>query len=146
MAFSTNAGTGSNGLSSEINVTPLIDVLLVMLIIFMVIVPVMPHGLNSAIPDAGGPAGVETTAGPVLVRVERGETGERYFIDGVSVERADVTARLRESLARRPARQMLVRADAELDYRVVAGVIDAGQAAGAVGIGLVTPGTEGFSK
>ena len=83
MAFSTNAGSGRNSFSSEINVTPLIDVLLVMLIIFMVIVPVMPHGLNSAIPDARPTAGAETAVGPVLVRVERGETAERYFVDGV---------------------------------------------------------------
>jgi biopolymer transport protein TolR len=51
MAFSTNGTSGGDGLSSEINVTPLIDVLLVMLIIFMVIVPVMPRGLNSALPS-----------------------------------------------------------------------------------------------
>ncbi len=51
MAFSTNGTSGGDGLSSEINVTPLIDVLLVMLIIFMVIVPVMPHGLNSVLPS-----------------------------------------------------------------------------------------------
>jgi biopolymer transport protein TolR len=146
MAFSTNAGAGRNGLSSEINVTPLIDVLLVMLIIFMVIVPVMPHGLNSAIPDAGRTSGAESVAGPVLVRVERGEMAERYFVDGISVEKAEVAPRLLEALARRPARQMLVRADAGLDYGVVADVIDAGQAAGAVGIGLVTPGTEGLMK
>jgi biopolymer transport protein TolR len=146
MAFSTNAGAGRNGLSSEINVTPLIDVLLVMLIIFMVIVPVLPHGLNSAIPDADRTSGAENAAGPVLVRVERGEPTERYFVGGVSVEKAEVAQRLVEALARRSLRQMLVRADAELDYGVVAGVIDAGQAAGAVGIGLVTPGTEGLLK
>jgi biopolymer transport protein TolR len=146
MAFSTNAGAGRNGLSSEINVTPLIDVLLVMLIIFMVIVPVMPHGLNSAIPDPGQTECAERAVGPVLVRVERGDTAERYFVDGVGVEKAEVAPRLLEALAQRPARQMLVRADAELDYGVVAGVIEAGQAAGAVGIGLVTPDTEGLFK
>jgi hypothetical protein len=48
MAFSTTGTSGGASLTSEINVTPLIDVLLVMLIIFMVIVPVMPRGLNSA--------------------------------------------------------------------------------------------------
>jgi biopolymer transport protein TolR len=146
MAFSTNAGAGPNGLSSEINVTPLIDVLLVMLIIFMMIVPVMQHGFNSAIPDSGRTSGADSAAGPVLVRVERGEAAERYFVDGVGVEKAEVGPRLVEALARSTTRQMLVRADAELDYGVVAGVIDAGQAAGAVGIGLVTPGTERFLK
>jgi Biopolymer transport protein ExbD/TolR len=50
MAFSTTGTPGSEGLSSEINVTPLIDVLLVLLIIFMVIVPVMPRGLKSTLP------------------------------------------------------------------------------------------------
>ena len=49
MAFSTTGTSGGEGLSSEINVTPLIDVLLVMLIIFMVIVPVVPRGLNSVL-------------------------------------------------------------------------------------------------
>lgn len=50
MAFSTTRTSGGEGLSSEINVTPLIDVLLVLLIIFMVIVPVMPRGLHSVLP------------------------------------------------------------------------------------------------
>src|ERR1700749_4836124 len=101
MAFSTAGTTGSNSFSSEINVTPLIDVLLVMLIIFMVIVPVMPSGLNSAIPDPGRTANADRAVGPVLVRVERGENEERYFIDGVGVERAEVTPRLVEALDRK---------------------------------------------
>jgi biopolymer transport protein TolR len=145
MAFSTNGTSEGSGLRSEINVTPLIDVLLVMLIIFMVIVPVMPHGLKSAIPAANR-RGAERTLGPVLVRVEQGETAARYFVDGDGVETIDLQRRLAEALARRPARQMLVRADARLDYGVVAGVIDAGQAVGADGIGLVTPGIARMSK
>ena len=84
--------------------------------------------------------------GPVLVQVEQGEGMAQYLVDGTGVERVDLQRRLTEALARRPGRQMLVRADAELDYGVVAGVIDAGQAAGADGIGLVTPGILGMSK
>lgn len=145
MAFLTNGTSERSGLSSEINVTPLIDVLLVVLIIFMVIVPVMPHGLKSAIPVADR-SGAESAAGPVLIQVEQGEGMARYLVDGVDVGRADLQRQLVVALARRPARQMLVRANAELDYGVVAGVIDAGQAAGAEGIGLVTPGTPEMSK
>jgi biopolymer transport protein TolR len=145
MAFSTNGNSEGSGLRSEINVTPLIDVLLVMLIIFMVIVPVMPHGLKSAIPAANR-SDAESAVGPVLVQVEQGEGMAKYLVDGTGVERVDFQRRLTEALARRPGRQMLVRADAELDYGVVAAVIDAGQAAGADGIGLVTPGILGMSK
>ena len=145
MAFSTNSTSEDSGLRTEINVTPLIDVLLVLLIIFMVIVPVMPHGLKSAIPAADRP-GAESAAGPVLVQVEQGETTPRYMVDGVGAERVDLQRRLGEALARRPAREMLVKADARLNYWEVAGVIDAGQAAGANEIGLVTPGTAGMSK
>jgi biopolymer transport protein ExbD len=60
--------SGGASLTSEINVTRLIDVLLVMLIIFMVIVPVMPRGLNSALPSASTP--VEGAEHLVVVQVE----------------------------------------------------------------------------
>ena len=87
MAFSTTGTSGGNGLSSEINVTPLIDVLLVQLIIFMVIVPVMPRGLNAALPSAGAGGVAEDPNRPVLVQVEQGQTGVRYLVDGVGLER-----------------------------------------------------------
>jgi biopolymer transport protein TolR len=141
MAFSTNGTSGGAGLSSEINVTPLIDVLLVMLIIFMVIVPVMPRGLNSALPSSA-PTGIADNVAerPILVEVEQGETAVRYLVDGVGVERGEVAPRLLELLSRRSIRQVLLKADAKLDFGVIAGVIDAGQAAGADSVGLVTAG------
>jgi biopolymer transport protein ExbD len=147
MAFSTTGASGGDGLSSEINVTPLIDVLLVLLIIFMVIVPVMPRGLNSALPSAA-PAGVtdEGVPRPVLVQVEQDQAVVLYLIDGVNMDRAEVAPRLLELLSRRSVRQVLVKADANLDFGVVAGVIDAGQAAGAESVGLVTPSDDAPPK
>jgi biopolymer transport protein ExbD len=142
MTFSTNRTSGGDGLSSEINVTPLIDVLLVMLIIFMVIVPVMPRGLNSSLPSAATPGVAEAAEHPILVQVEQGQTTVRYLVDGVGVERAEVAPRLLELLSRRSVRQVLLKADAKLDFGVVAGVIDAGKAAGAESIGLLTPGVD----
>jgi biopolymer transport protein ExbD len=142
MAFSTTGTSGGDGLSSEINVTPLIDVLLVMLIIFMVIVPVMPRGLNSALPSPATPGVAEAAEHPILVQVEQGQMAVRYLVDGVGTERAEVAPRLRELLSRRSVRHVLVKADAKLDFGVVAGVIDAGQAAGAESVGLLTPGSD----
>jgi biopolymer transport protein TolR len=146
MAFSTNGTSGGDGLSSEINVTPLIDVLLVMLIIFMVIVPVMPRGLNSVLLSAAAPGAAETTDRPILVQIEREGTAVRYIVDGVGMEKAEIAPRLLELLSRRSVRQMLLKADAGLDFGVVAGVIDAGQAAGAENVGLLTPGAGSQAK
>ena len=146
MAFSTSGTPGGEGLSSEINVTPLIDVLLVLLIIFMVIVPVMPRGLKSTLPSAAAPGVAEATDHPILVQIEQGQTVERYFVDGVGMARADVAPRLLELLSRRSVRQVLLRADAKLDFGVVAGVIDAGKAAGAESVGLLTPGSDKPSR
>jgi biopolymer transport protein TolR len=142
MAFSTAGTSRGDGLSSEINVTPLIDVLLVMLIIFMVIVPVMPRGLNSALPSPATAGIAEPADRPVLVQVEQGQTAVRYQVDGVGMERAEVAPRLAELLSRRSVRQVLLKGDARLGFGVIAGVIDAGQAAGAENVGLVTPGSE----
>ncbi len=141
MAFSTTGTSRGKGLSSEINVTPLIDVLLVMLIIFMVIVPVMPRGLNSVLPSPATHGTAEVTEPPVLVQVEQGQTAVRYVVDGVWMERNEVAPRLLALLSKRSVRQVLLKGEAKLDFGVVAGVIDAGKAAGAESIGLLTPGS-----
>jgi biopolymer transport protein TolR len=141
MAFSTAVTSKGGGLSSEINVTPLIDVLLVMLIIFMVIVPVMPRGLHSALPSPAAPGVAEVVDRPILVEVEQGETAVGYLVDGVGMHGDRIVPRLVELLSRRSVRQVLVRGDAQLDFCVIASVIDAGQAAG-VSVGLLTPGSD----
>jgi biopolymer transport protein TolR len=139
MAFSTNGSVGSS-LSSEINVTPLIDVLLVMLIIFMVIVPIASHGLETSLPSTDPVRTLnENLDNPVLVQIAQGSSSIRYFINGVSVERSEIRPRLSDLLSQRSGRRMLLKADADLDFGIIAGVLDAGQAAGAQGIGLMTP-------
>jgi biopolymer transport protein TolR len=124
MAFSTN-GSGRNGLSSEINVTPLIDVLLVMLIIFMVIVPVMPRGLGAVLPSSRSGGSDEAGAGPVVVEVEQGAAGINYRVDGRRLDGAEVPARLVELLARRSVRSVLLKGDGGVAFGVIAGVINA---------------------
>ena len=143
MALSTNGTSGGSRLSSEINVTPLIDVLLVMLIIFMVIVPVMPRGLISELPSvsAGGRAN-EAADSPIMVQVEQGRPNVRYLVDGVDLGKAELAPRLFELLSRRSVRQVLLKGDAQLDFGVIAGVIDASHAAGAESVGLLTPEVE----
>ena len=147
MAFSTNGPSGGNNLSTEINVTPLIDVLLVMLIIFMMIVPEMPRGLKSALPSPASGAAVDEAADhPILVEVKSGPTTALYVVDGADVKQAELVSSLAKLLSQTSARQMLLKADASLDFGVIAGVIDAGHAAGAESVGLITPRIERPSR
>ena len=132
MAFSL----GSSSVSSEINVTPLIDVLLVLLIIFMVIVPVTPRGLNSQVPQTR-PSG-DASPEPVSVRVLAGAAaGEvRYELDGHAVVAADLASGLRQRLALRSQRSVWVAASAAVSYRAVAEVVSEAKSAGAESVGL----------
>ena len=146
MAFSTNGSSRSDGPSSEINITPLIDVLLVILIIFMVIVPVVPRGLRSVLASAHASAIPECSEPTVLVEVEQGPVAARYLVDSAEIETAQLARRLLELMSKRATRQMLLKADAALDFGDVAKAIDAGKAAGAESIGLMTPGVQSQTK
>ena len=135
MAFSAS----NSSQQSEINVTPLIDVLLVLLIIFMVILPVMPRGLESSVPrDSKSPAPV---LGPVSLRVlgdDAGPGGSRitYEVEGRVVDRAQLSEALSAGLRVRAERSVYVSASPRLSYREVAAAVGAAKAAGAVTIGL----------
>jgi biopolymer transport protein TolR len=91
MAFSTTGSSENSGFSFQINVTPLIDVLLVMLIIFMVIVPVMPHGLAAALPSTGRSSIVGATPDqPIMVQVELRSSRVLYRMNGVRVDKGQI--------------------------------------------------------
>jgi biopolymer transport protein TolR len=138
------AGTSSGGLA-EINVTPLIDVLLVLLIIFMVIGPVLPHGLDSAIPQAPKQARATEPQAPVTVRVV---AGPAYRIDGGGSGVQEVSfAELRPALARIFAgraegdgRTLFLEGERSLSFADVAAVAGEGKAAGAGQIALMGGG------
>jgi biopolymer transport protein ExbD len=135
MAFSASNSTQQ----SEINVTPLIDVLLVLLIIFMVIVPVTPRGLESRVPqESKAPAPVR---GPVSLRVLGGDSAQadgriRYEVEGRVVDRAQLSEALLVSLRVRAERSVYVSASPQVSYREVAAAVGAAKAAGAATIGL----------
>ena len=137
-------GGNTGGAVSDINVTPLIDVLLVLLIIFMVIVPVTPRGLETLVPQPpkehkDQPENDRT----IVVQVRsNGAAAPSYLINETTFAKTDIEPKLSEIFATRQEKVMFVKGDKELDFRLVAEVIDFGHQAGVDNIGLITPRVE----
>lgn len=133
-------GNGKS-VASEINVTPMIDVLLVLLIIFMVIVPALPRGEASLAPKSSKNAG--PTGDAVVLEVIKG-TGTSdsvsYRINQQPVTREDLESRLAAIYVNRAERILFVKGDDHLKFTEIAEVLDIGHAAGIDRIGLMTPG------
>jgi biopolymer transport protein TolR len=133
--------SGSTGLiASEINVTPLIDVLLVLLIIFMVIVPVSANGLNALIPQPARnvPPPVDDS---IVVQVLAGANDEpSYRINGTEFPKAQIETQLAGIFAARQSKVMFVKGDTSLEFNKISEVIDMGHQADVENIGLLTPG------
>jgi biopolymer transport protein ExbD len=141
---------GGGGYSSDINVTPMIDVLLVLLIIFMVIVPVTPKGLEALVPQPPKHAEPQNDKidRTIVVQVlhEAGKApsykiNETVVYNGVggAAAQKELLARLTEIYANRAERIMFVKGDDNIDFRYVAEVIDIGRAANVDHVGLMTP-------
>ncbi|MGA2046995.1 MAG: biopolymer transporter ExbD [Terracidiphilus sp.] len=133
--------TSSNtkDMTSEINVTPMIDVLLVLLIIFMVIVPAIPKGETVRAPQ---PQSRPMNDNPETVVLEmlKGSGGDLAFtINQQSVARKDLPTRLASVYANRAQRVLFLKGDDRLSFNEVADVIDISHAAGIDRVGLMTP-------
>ena len=137
-------GGGTGGAVSEINVTPLIDVLLVLLIIFMVIVPVTPKGLDALVPQPPkNKQPDQVNDRTIVVQVQANGAGApAYKINETAVNKGEIESKLAEIFAARQEKVMFVKGDKDLDFSKVAEVIDYGHQAGVDNIGLITPRVE----
>ncbi len=137
-------GGSTGGAVSEINVTPLIDVLLVLLIIFMVIVPVTPKGLDALVPQPPKNKQPDVVNDrTIVVQVQANGAGApAYKINETAVNKGEIESKLAEIFAARQEKVMFVKGDKDLDFSKVAEVIDYGHQAGVDNIGLITPRVE----
>ncbi len=134
-------GGNTGGAMSDMNVTPLIDVLLVLLIIFMVIVPVTPKGLDTLVPQPPKNKTPDVTNDRTIVVevLSNGAAAPAYKINDQAFNKTDIESKLAEIFATRQEKVMFVKGDKDLDFNNVAEVIDFGHQAGVDNIGLLTP-------
>ena len=134
--------TANNGdirsLASEINVTPMIDVLLVLLIIFMVVAPAVPRG-EAALTPHSSPNGANTQDAVVLEVLKGADSAVQFRINQQQVAQGELQSRLAATYANRVQRVLFIKGDDQLSFTQIADVIDTGHASGVDQIGLITP-------
>ncbi|HXO30619.1 MAG TPA: biopolymer transporter ExbD [Thermoanaerobaculia bacterium] len=125
---------GASGIRSDINITPLVDVVLVLLIIFMVAVPLLQMGYAVQVPPKVTTATPQPDADQIMVRLD--EQGHA-FINKTPVELAQFQGVLRTALTGRQSKVVFFAADGELPYDKVATFMDLTRDAGAQNLGIV---------
>ena len=130
-----NVGEKSGGLNSQINITPLADVMLVLLIIVMLIAPLLQKGVDVVLPEAANttekPENDEQT---VLAVTADG----RFFLDQIQVTEQNMLREVQTVLERKFEKIVLIKADQDAQYSNVMSILDRLQRAGIEDIGLIT--------
>jgi len=124
----------NNDMVSDINMVPLIDVMLVLLIIFILTVPVLTHSVKLDLPRASNE---EQKVEPDTVNLSITEDGTVFWNDDL-LDEEHLTQRLAEAAAREPQPDILIRGDRKVEYEHVAQVMAAVQRAGLLKLGFVT--------
>ncbi len=127
-------GRKTRAAMSEINVTPFIDVMLVLLIIFMVTAPMMSQGIDVNLPKTAA-SGMSMPEEPFIIFVK---SNQRIEIAETTVPISDLKNKLSAIFATKKDKQVFLQADAKVDYGIVAEVIGEIRAAGIFNVSLVT--------
>jgi biopolymer transport protein ExbD len=129
-------GGGRGNLQSDINVTPLVDVCLVLLIIFMVVTPMLQKGMDVQLPTTDNPDKKPEGAKQRLISV-KWETPPKYFIDTKWFPPEEFQKTLAELYQRSPTTELVIKADQRLTYGEVKKVMRMTKDAGFEDVGLI---------
>ena len=143
MAFRFGYSSDDLGDMAEINVTPLVDVMLVLLIIFMITAPMLTQGLEVALPQAEGRSFELATNNPAKITIN---SAGAVYIDGTAVGSQNLELSLGPMLRNRGIKRALLEADEGVPYGRVVGVLDVMNRAGVQQLGMITRPSEGNSE
>jgi biopolymer transport protein TolR len=133
--MSMDVGGAKGGIKSDINVTPLVDVMLVLLIIMMIVAPLLQKGAPVRLPTAANSVDKPETQDQTVVAVAA--NGD-YYVNGVPVPNTDLRRRVDDILESKTEKIVLIKADEDAAYGKVMDAMDELRAAGIEDMGLIT--------
>jgi biopolymer transport protein TolR len=133
--MSMDVGGSKGGIKSDINVTPLVDVMLVLLIIMMIVAPLLQKGADVKLPLAANTAEKPETQEQTVLAVDK---SDRYYLNGLPVRKEELRTRVEEVLENKKERIILIKADEDARYAAVMDAMDELRASGIEDIGLIT--------
>ena len=134
--MSMDVGGAKAGVKADINVTPLVDVMLVLLIIVMLIAPMLQNQVQVNMPQAGNTKEKPDTADQTVVHVDK---DSKLYVNGKAfTTQADVVGRLQEVLESAADRTVYLKGDRDAPYGAIMSMMDALRAAGIESVGLIT--------
>ncbi len=128
-------GGAKGGVKSDINVTPLVDVMLVLLIIMMIVAPLLQKGADVKLPVAAYSADKPETQDQTVVAID---SQGRFFVNGVPVREEELRQRVEDILEGKSERIVLIKADEDAQYSAIMDAMDQLRSAGIEDMGLIT--------
>src|SRR6187551_2882741 len=113
---------GGGGIKSDINVTPLVDVMLVLLIIMMIIAPLLQQGVSLKLPVAGNSGEKPETQDQTVLAID---SSKRYYVNAKEVQKSDMQRRIQEVLESKSQKIVIIKADDDVEYGAVMEAMDA---------------------
>jgi biopolymer transport protein ExbD len=130
-----DVGGAKGGVKSDINVTPLVDVMLVLLIIMMLVAPMLQKGVDVKLPQAANTTDKPETQGQTVVGIQ---ANKAVFLNSVPVRQDDLGRRVADMMESAAEKVILIKADEDVDYGTVMETMDNLRAAGIENMGLIT--------
>ena len=138
--MSMDLGGAKGGVKADINVTPLVDVMLVLLIIMMLVAPMLQQGVSVKLPTATNTVDKPEVQGQTVVAIGR---DKQMYLNAKPVQESDMATKVSELLENAKEKIVLIKADEEVEYGAVMAAMDQLRQAGIEDIGLITERKKG---